>query len=124
MFIQHKVTRKGAKIESIVLGKNAFRRSEYIVAVLKKETASSKSKYSVEIITTSRIGNDMDWGNTSDNHWTGYQKELIEQAGAHLRGYGHIVWDTLYSTYEEANTQLKEAFKLGVKLTKTPEHIK
>lgn len=124
MRVQNKVTRKGAQIESFVIGKNPFRLSEFIVVVCKRETNKCSYPYSVEIVTTKNIGNDMDWGNIGTNHWTSYQRNLIEEAGGHTRGYGHIVWEAGFSDYSTASERLKSAMALGFKLVKTPLHLK
>ena len=123
MRIQNKVTRKGAQIESFIVGKNPFRLSEYIIVNFKRETKGCPSPYTVEILTSEKIGEDMDWSNNRPTHWTGYQMKLIEAAGGKTRSYGHIVWEAGFKSYNDASVRLKEALQLGKRLIKQPEFL-
>jgi hypothetical protein len=122
---QTKVTRKGASIQSTIVGRNAFRRSESIVVSIKKECvcATYDGKFTLEITTTEKPGNDMDW-NKKTGHWSDYQKKLIVEAGGTITTWGHVYFKRMYSTYGLAAAQFNRMMKLAVLLTKTPEHLK
>lgn len=120
-----KVTKKGAILQSAIVGKNAMRKSEFIVVTIKKECKCETydGKFTLEITTTQRPGNDMDWSK-KDNHWSPYQLKLIKEAGATITTWGHIYFKRMYATYGLAGGHYNKIMKLAVALTKTPEHLK
>lgn len=123
MKIQNKVTKKGAQIESFIVGRNPFRKSEYIIVNFKRETKGCPSPYTVEVLTSEKVGDDMDWSNNRPTHWTEYQRKLIVEAGGKTRSYGHIVWEAGFKSYKDASERLKTALGLGRKLVQIPSHL-
>lgn len=124
MRVVNKITRSGAQIESFIIGKNPFRRTEYIVVVLKRETDNCPAPYTVEIVTTDKIGNDMKWGDSRITHWTEHHRKMIRSVKGRIRSYGHIVWESGFKSYGEANKRLKFAISFAERLIKTPSHLK
>jgi hypothetical protein len=120
-----KVTKKGAILQSTIVGNNAMRKSEFIVVTIKKECVCETydGKFTLEITTTQRPGNDMAWSK-KDNHWSPYQLGLINGAGATITSWGHIYFKRRYATYGLAGGHYQKILKLATALTKTPDHLK
>jgi hypothetical protein len=121
MIKETKVTKKGAILNSLVVGKNPFRKSEWLSVVVKKEciSANYNGGYTVELVTTQRVGNDMDWSKSS-GHWTGTQLAIIESMGGTITKWGHIYFKRKYSSFGDTSSDFKKMVQLALKLVKTP----
>ncbi len=121
MIKETKVTKKGAILNSLVVGKNPFRKSEWLSVVVKKECVCStyNGGYTVELVTTQRVGNDMDWSKTS-NHWANAQLSIINKMGGTITKWGHIYFKRKYSSFGDTSSDFKKMVQLGLKLAKTP----
>jgi hypothetical protein len=121
MIKETKVTKKGAIVDSLVIGKNPFRKSEWICVVVKKECVCSTydGGYTVELVTTQRVGNDMNWGITS-NHWVSNQLAIINDMGGTITKWGHIYFKRRYDSFGDTSSDFKRMVQLGLKLVKEP----
>ena len=121
MIKETKVTKKGAILNSLVVGKNPFRKSEWLSVVVKKECISSNydGGYTIELVTTQRVGNDLDWSKSS-NHWTNNQLGIIESMDGSITKWGHIFFKRRYSSFSDTSMDFKRMVQLGIRLAKTP----
>ena len=121
MIKETKVTKKGAILNSLVVGKNPFRKSEWLSVVVKKECISSNydGGYTIELVTTQRVGNDMDWSKSS-NHWTNNQLGIIESMDGSITKWGNIFFKRRYSSFSDTSMDFKRMVQLGIRLSKTP----
>ncbi len=121
MIKETKVTKKGAIVDSLVIGKNPFRKSEWLCVVVKKECISANydGGYTVELVTTKKVGNDMDWSITS-NHWVSNQLGIIGDMGGTITKWGHIYFKRRYNSFGDTSSDFKKMVQLGLKLAKEP----
>ncbi len=121
MIKETKVTKKGAILNSLVVGKNPFRKSEWLSVVVKKEciSANYNGGYTVELVTTQRVGNDMDWSKSS-GHWANTQLGIINEMGGTITKWGHIYFKRKYSSFGDTSSDFKKMVQLALKLAKTP----
>ena len=121
MIKETKVTKKGAILNSLVVGKNPFRKSEWLSVVVKKEciSANYNGGYTVELVTTQRVGNDMDWSKTS-NHWANVQLDIINGMGGTITKWGHIYFKRRYDSFGHTSSDFKKMVQLALRLAKTP----
>ena len=121
MIKETKVTKKGAILNSLVVGKNPFRKSEWLSVVVKKEciSANYNGGYTVELVTTQRVGNDMDWSKTS-NHWANVQLDIINGMGGTITKWGHIYFKRRYDGFGDTSSDFKKMVQLALRLAKTP----
>lgn len=121
MIKETKVTKKGAILNSLVVGKNPFRKSEWLSVVVKKEciSANYNGGYTVELVTTQRVGNDMDWSKTQ-NHWANAQLSIIGEMGGTITKWGHIYFKRRYDSFGDTSSDFKKMVQLALRLAKTP----
>ena len=121
MIKETKVTKKGAILNSLVVGKNPFRKSEWLSVVVKKECVSANydGGYTVELVTTQRVGNDMDWSKSS-GHWANAQLSIIESMGGTITKWGHIYFKRRYDSFSDTSSDFKKMVQLALRLAKTP----
>ena len=121
MIKETKVTKKGAILNSLVVGKNPFRKSEWLSVVVKKEciSANYNGGYTVELVTTQRVGNDMDWSKSS-GHWANAQLSIIGDMGGTITKWGHIYFKRRYDSFGDTSSDFKKMVQLALKLAKTP----
>jgi hypothetical protein len=121
MIKETKVTKKGAILNSLVVGKNPFRKSEWLSVVVKKECICDtyNGGYTVELVTTQRVGNDMDWSKSS-GHWANSQLSIINEMGGTITKWGHIYFKRKYSSFGDTSSDFKKMVQLAMKLAKVP----
>lgn len=121
MIKETKVTKKGAILNSLVVGKNPFRKSEWLSVVVKKEciSANYNGGYTVELVTTQRVGNDMDWSKSS-GHWANAQLSIINDMGGTITKWGHIYFKRRYDGFGDTSSDFKKMVQLALRLAKTP----
>ena len=121
MIKETKVTKKGAILNSLVVGKNPFRKSEWLSVVVKRECICDtyNGGYTVELVTTQRVGNDMDWSKSS-GHWANSQLSIINEMGGTITKWGHIYFKRKYSSFGDTSSDFKKMVQLTLKLAKTP----